>query len=310
MAVVEALRVSYSYDDGTRALHEVSLSVERGERVGIVGPNGAGKSTLLHVLAGLRPVASGRVLLFGEELTRKSAGELRRRIGLLFQDPDDQLIMPRVWDDVAFGPINLGLGEREVRRRVRGALERAGLAGYEDRVPHHLSLGEKKRVAIAGLLAMKPEILLLDEPTANLDPRNRRELIGAVNRLHRRGCTVLTASHDMAAVAELADRVYVLNGRVVKEGTTREVFLDEACLQSNNLDVPDIARLFRALRCFGYDCSSLPLSMDQAVEELTRAMEAGGGHVHLHRHEHTPEELETLRRSGLLLRGADHRHPQ
>ena len=260
-------------------------------------------------MAGLKPAGSGSVRLFGETLCKKNGDLLRKRLGILFQDPDDQIFMPRVWDDVAFGPINQGLGADEVGRRVRNALKDAGLAGYDDRVPHHLSYGEKKRVAFAGVLAMRPKIILLDEPTANLDPRNRRALIGLVNRMNRRGATVITATHDMGAVSELADRVYVLNRTILREGPVREIFEDSELLRRNNLDIPEIARLFRVLRVFGYDCSKLPLSVDQAIEELTWTMEQSGGHIHLHYHEHTPEELEKLKEAKIRLEGSDHEHP-
>jgi len=284
--VMDARGLSYAYDDGTEALKDVSLSIARGERVAIVGPNGAGKSTLLHILAGLKPSSSGTLRLFGEPFSKKNERALRARLGMLFQDPDDQIFMPRVWDDVAFGPINRGLDEKDVRRRVRKALEAAGLSGYDDRVPHHLSYGEKKRVAFAGVLAMEPEILLLDEPTANLDPRNRRDLLKMVDTLRKRGTTVVTATHDMGAIAELADRVYVLDKTVIREGTVRQIFSDPELLESKNLEIPEITRLFRLLRYFGYDPENLPLSVDQAVTELTKTMREGDGHVHLHLHRH------------------------
>jgi len=284
--IIDARGLAYSYDDGTAALKDVSLSIEKGERVAVVGPNGAGKSTLLHVLAGLKRPAAGTLRLFGEKLTRKNDSELRARLGMLFQDPDDQIFMPRVWDDVAFGPINRGLDEKQVRRRVGNALEAAGLSGYDERAPHHLSYGEKKRVAFAGVLAMEPEMLLLDEPTANLDPRNRRDLLKMVDRLNKHGTTVVTATHDMGAIAELADRVYVLDRTIVREGTVRQIFMDPALLESHDLEIPEITRLFRLLRYFGYDPQNLPLSVDQAIAELTKTMDAGGGHVHLHLHRH------------------------
>jgi len=307
---MDADNISFSYEDGTAALTDISLSIARGERIAILGPNGAGKSTLLHVLAGLKPTTSGTVRLFGKTLNKKNVAGMRGRLGILFQDPDDQIFMPRVWDDVAFGPINLGLNAKEVERTVEGALRRTGLSGYGDRVPHHLSYGEKKRVALAGVLAMRPEILLLDEPTANLDPANRRQFIAIINELNRKGCTIVTASHDMGAIPELADRVFVINRKNVMDGTVREIFLDEPLLSRNNLEIPEIARLFRVLSCFGYDCEDLPLSMEEAVSELTKKMEAGGGHVHLHVHSHTPEELEKLKSTRIRLKGGNHQHPQ
>ena len=171
---MDALRlrnVSYRYPDGTRALENVNIVIEAGERVSLVGPNGAGKSTLLHMLDALYIPTEGTLEIAGIVVNKKTAAQATMKAGLLFQDPDDQVFMPRVWDDVAFGPINMGLGEPEVRKRVERSMALAGVTDYADRVPHHLSFGEKKRVAIAGLLAMEPQIYLLDEPTANLDPR-------------------------------------------------------------------------------------------------------------------------------------------
>ena len=306
MAVIEADRLCYVYDDGTVALREISISIGKGERVAIVGPNGAGKSTLLHMLAGLKPSCSGTLKLFGEPFSRKNERALRSRLGMLFQDPDDQIFMPRVWDDVAFGPINRGLDGKTVRRRVKAALEAAGLAGYDDRVPHRLSYGEKKRVAFAGVLAMEPEILLLDEPTANLDPRNRRDLLKMVDTLNKRGTTVVTATHDMEAVTDLADRVYVLNRTIVREGTVRELFLDPGLLEENNLDVPEITKLFRLLVSFGYDPGNLPLSVDQAIARLTRTLDESGGHFHLHLHRHAHGQAPVP--DGKAPRGKDHGH--
>jgi len=306
MGMIEAQGLCYGYDDGTVALRDISISIGKGERVAIVGPNGAGKSTLLHMLAGLKPSSSGTLKLFGEPFSRKNERALRARMGLLFQDPDDQIFMPRVWDDVAFGPINRGLDEKAVRKRVRRALHAAGLIGYEERVPHHLSYGEKKRVAFAGVLAMEPEILLLDEPTANLDPRNRRDLLAMVNSLNRRGTTVVTATHDMEAVTDLADRVYVLNRAIVREGSVREIFLDPGLLEENNLDVPEITKLFRLLVSFGYDPGNLPLSVDQAIARLTRTLDESGGHFHLHLHRHAHGQAPVP--DGKAPRGKDHGH--
>jgi cobalt/nickel transport system ATP-binding protein len=306
--VIDARCLSYAYDDGTEALREVSLSIGKGERVAIVGPNGAGKSTLLHILAGLKPSSCGTLRLFGEPFSKKNERALRARLGMLFQDPDDQIFMPRVWDDVAFGPINRGLDEKEVGRRVRKALEAAGLSGYDERVPHHLSYGEKKRVAFAGVLAMEPQILLLDEPTANLDPRNRRDLLNMVETLNKRGTTVVTATHDMSAIADIADRVYVLDRTIVRQGTVRQIFMDPELLESKNLEIPEITRLFRLLRYFGYDPKNLPLSVDQAVAELTKTMREGDGHVHLHlhRHVHDGTDDKKLEPDG---KGHGHEHP-
>ena len=171
MAMMKLENVMYRYPEADIAIENIDLEIEKGERVALVGPNGAGKSTLLHIMAGLFFPTSGKAWINDVELSRKSAPRARKGVGLLFQDPDDQIFMPTVYEDVTFGPINLGLKEEEVHRRAIKAMELAGVADYGERVPHRLSTGEKKRVAIAGLLAMSPPTLLMDEPTANLDPQ-------------------------------------------------------------------------------------------------------------------------------------------
>ncbi len=177
MDVMKLENVWYRYPERPYALEDISLAIANGERVSLVGPNGAGKSTLLHLMAGLYFPNKGKVEVQGTPLTKKDARLVRQKVGFLFQDPDDQIFMPSVWEDVAFGPINMGLEEAEVRDRVDKAMVLAGIPDFKDRVPHRLSIGEKKRVAIAGLLAMSPPMLLLDEPTANLDPQGRRDLV-------------------------------------------------------------------------------------------------------------------------------------
>ncbi|UCF08648.1 MAG: ATP-binding cassette domain-containing protein [Thermoplasmata archaeon] len=260
--------VAFDYEDGTAALKDIDLSIERGERVAILGPNGAGKSTLLKLAMGLLRPKKGTVSLFGSEMTRKNARKLRKRAGLLFQDPDDQIFMPRVWDDVAFGPINLGFEGGEVRARVEEALSNSGLEDFADRVPHHLSYGEKKRVAIAGILAMKPEVLFLDEPTANLDPKGKFELMEIIER----SCdTLVIATHDVNVAAGIAKRGIVINRSVVKNGDMRSLFSDTQLLARHHLDVPDVTKLFLSVKQSGYDVS-LPLSVDEAVSEMKRKL--------------------------------------
>ncbi|UCE74224.1 MAG: ATP-binding cassette domain-containing protein [Methanomassiliicoccales archaeon] len=260
--------VLFRYEDDTLALKEVTLSIEKGEKVAILGPNGAGKSTLLKLAAGLLFPDEGCVKLFGKKLAKKNAQNLRKKVGMLFQDPDDQIFMPKVWDDVAFGPINLGYNEKEVRGLVQDALKVTGLEGFEDRVPHHLSYGEKKRVAIAGILAMKPEILLLDEPTSNLDPKGRIELMDII----KKSCeTLVIATHDVNIAAQIAERGIVLNKKVVASGPIKRLFLDGEMLEQNNLDAPENTKLFLSMRESGYDLS-LPLSTEDAVSELKKKL--------------------------------------
>lgn len=267
MGGVELKDVSYSYPDGTVALRNVSWSIGGGQKVAILGPNGAGKSTLLKILAGLVFPDSGTVMVDGEELSKKNADVLRRKMGVLFQDPDDQIFMPRVWDDVAFGPINLGLPPERVSELVESALRVVHMQGHEDRVPHHMSYGEKKRVAIAGVLAMEPDILLLDEPTSNLDPKGRRELVEILRGLDK---TMIVATHDVNAATLLVDRAFVLNERKLAEGTLRDVFSQSTLLEKANLDVPDITKLFMSLRENGVTVDKLPLSIEEASKELLK----------------------------------------
>lgn len=288
--------LNYTYPDGTKALEDISMVTYEGERVAIIGPNGAGKTTLLLHLNGILRGSDGQVEVFGKNVEKVKREEIIKEVGIVFQDPDDQLFMPTLFDDLAFGPINLGLPEEEVRERVKMALLSLGLSNYENRCPHHLSYGEKKKASLAAVMSMEPRILVLDEPTANLDPRSRAELIEIIKELNEReGITIVIATHDVNAVPELADRVYVLNKKVIAEGTAQKIFSDGELLKETNLEVPEVFKLFEVLRCFGYNCEELPLSVDEAIEHLTRTVEINGGHIHLHIHEHTHEEVRKLK---------------
>lgn len=266
---IELEGVKYIYPDGTVALDEISLKILKGERVAILGPNGAGKSTMVMLMNGLYTPASGNVKISGVPLNRKSVHEIRRRVGVVFQNPDDQLFCPTLWEDVAFGPLNMGLSKEEVKQRVREALEIVHLEGYEDKAPHHLSIGEKKRAAIAAVLAMKPEILVLDEPTTNLDPRSSRELIEFLNKLHdTQGVTLVLATHDVNLAPMLADRAYLLSkGKILMEGLTHEIFSNPKLLSEVNLELPVIAFFFKCLKERGYAnlVNVFPLTVEEAV---------------------------------------------
>jgi len=233
--------LSYTYPAGPLALAEVHLEVAAGESVGLVGPNGAGKTTLFLCLAGVLRIEPGRARVADlDPAVPAQRRSLPAHIGIVFQHSDDQLFNTSVFDDVAFGPLNLGLPAEEVRRRVAEALERVGLSGFEQRVPFHLSGGEKRRVALAGVLAMQPGILLLDEPTMFLDARGRRELIGF---LHDLPVTRIVASHDLEMILEICERVVVLDqGRIVAAGPARELFADKALLEAHGLEVPPSLR--------------------------------------------------------------------
>lgn len=286
--VITINNLSYTYPDGTRALENINMKVYEGEKIGIAGPNGAGKTTLLLHFNGILDGSKGEVKIFGKKIKDKKREEIIKDVGVVFQDPDDQLFMPTVFDDVAFGPINLGLNKKEVRKRVKEALSKLGLSGYEERCSHHLSFGEKKRVSLATVISMKPRILVLDEPTANLDPGSRMELIKVIKSLNKEEkVTIIIATHDVNALPELVDRIYVLKKTIIGEGTPYQVFSNFDLLNKANLDVPEIFKLFKILRCFGYNCEKLPLSMQEAVEQLTKTIRTRGGHIHLHIHEHT-----------------------
>jgi cobalt/nickel transport system ATP-binding protein len=265
---IEVDGLSYTYDDGTPALDNISFNVKAGSHVAILGPNGAGKSTLLKIIAGLMfsyTGISGTVRLFGSEVTKKNYETVCRQVGLLFQDPDDQIFMPRVWDDVAFGPINLGLDELEVKRRVESSLKTLDLIGYDDRSPHHLSYGEKKRVAIAGILAMRPRVLLLDEFTANLDPKGRSEIIKVIKQLKT---TVILVTHDINTAIELADSVIVLNKKKLAYGSVKEILTDSELLERSHLEMPEISKLFIELKKLGLECDDLPYDLSKAIHFL------------------------------------------
>ena len=233
--VLELVDVRYRYPTGPEALRGLTLSVAPGERVGLVGPNGAGKSTLLLALAGFVP-AEGLIRVAGHTLTRGTARDVRRHLGLVFQDADDQLFMPRVVDDIAFGPVTMGLALEEVQVRVHEALHAVDLEGYETRAPYHLSVGEKRRAALATVLAMRPQILALDEPSANLDPRGRRRLIELLAGL---SSTLLVVGHDLDLILEVCQRTVVIDaGRVAADGPSAEILSNRELLESHGLELP------------------------------------------------------------------------
>jgi len=229
---IEVRNLSYAYPDGREALRDVTLVVASGEKVALVGPNGAGKSTLLLHLNGILR-GDGNVRVMGQEITDVTLPRVRAQVGLVFQNPDDQLFSPTVYEDVVFGPLYAGLPEEEIQRRAAWALAEVGLEGYAGRSSHHLSLGEKKRVAIATVLSMQPDILALDEPTSGLDPRTRTHLISLLKTLPQ---AMLAATHDLALVEEVFERTVVLDGgRVVADRPTGELLADGRFLEAHGL---------------------------------------------------------------------------
>ncbi len=234
--VLDVSGLAYAYPDGHQALYGVDLHVHRGERVALLGPNGAGKTTLVLHLNGILAAGAGSVSVSGLPVTKENLQEIRRRVGVVFQDPDDQLFMPSVRDDVAFGPRNLGVKGADLDRRVMDALEKVGMAEFADRPPHHLSFGQRRRVAVATVLAMEPEILVLDEPSSNLDPASRRELADILRSLD---VTVLMVTHDLPYAYELCPRSVVLSGGVmVADGATYDVLTDDDLMAAHRLELP------------------------------------------------------------------------
>ncbi len=230
--IIEIRDLSYIYPDGKQALTGISLSVQAGEKIALVGPNGAGKSTLLYHLNGIF-TGQGAIRVGGRELNKSNLGAIRADVGLVFQNPDDQLFSPTVYEDVAYGPIYQGLDKATVKDKVEGALAAVHMEGYAQRNPYHLSGGEKKRIAIATVLSMQPRVLVFDEPTSGLDPRARRELIELLAELPQ---TLLIATHDLNMVRSLTPRTILLNqGRLVADGPTDRILGDEKLLFANGL---------------------------------------------------------------------------
>ena len=246
---VNVVDLFYTYPDGTEALKGVNFKVMEGERVAVIGSNGSGKSTLFYHLNGLFSPTKGTVLINEEEITKTNLDKIRMTVGLVFQDPDDQLFAPTVWEDVAFGPRNMGLSKREVAERVNSALNMLHIADLKDKRPDNLSGGQKRLVSIAGVLAMNPEIIVLDEPTSNLDPCTSTAVMHLLVDLSRRmNIALIIATHDVDAVPQYADRIYVMHeGRFVAEGTPEAVFSNASVIRESHLRLPRIARLMEIL---------------------------------------------------------------
>ena len=268
MHLIETRDLTYTYPGNVTALHEINFVAPRNARIAVIGSNGAGKSTLFKQFNGIFKPTSGSVLIRGEPITSANIREVRKFVGIVFQNADDQIFSPTVEQDVAFGPVNLGLDPETIHHRVHEALRLVGIEDLAHRVPHHLSGGEKKRVAIAGVIAMEPEVLVLDEPTAGLDPQGVHDLIGFINSLSRKyGMTVIFSTHDVSLVAEVADYVYVMSkGRFVAQGKVEEIFLQPDMLKSVRLDVPVLPKLIRSLQQKG-----IPIPMAYTYKDAEMA---------------------------------------
>lgn len=283
-AWIHTEHLSYAYqDDSSRTqmpvLHDVNIDIERGEYIAIIGHNGSGKSTFAKLLNLVLEPTDGKIFIDGQDITSPDMTDedvlsLRRKVGMVFQNPDNQLVATVVEEDVAFGPENLGVPPAEIRARVDEALETVGMTKYARHEPHRLSGGQKQRVAIAGIIAMMPECMIFDESTAMLDPLGRREVVETMERLHReRGITIITITHHMDEAAR-ADRIIVLDdGRILRDGTPEEIYAEPELLERVGLDVPQSAALVHRLRRAGFDLPGKVGTPEDCVETICRAYE-------------------------------------
>jgi cobalt/nickel transport system ATP-binding protein len=275
--VIEFRNVSYAYPNGPLSLKGISFSLEKGSKVALVGPNGAGKTTLLLMCNGILRPKEGEVLLSGLPVSYDSSSlrEVRKKVGFVFQNSDNQLFAPTVYQDVAFGPLNLGLPEDKIRDSVTRTLYAVGLTGYEKRPPHHLSGGEKKRVAIAGVLAMEPEILVFDEPTSSLDPAGGAEIMDLLDELNEQGTTIILSTHDVDLAYHWADQVILMaGGGILHQGRPESVFTDQGMMRAARLTMPPLLELYMELSARKILSEENPPA---GVLGLTQAIEAAAG---------------------------------
>ena len=265
--------LSYTYPDGTHALKNVNMEILKGQKVAIMGPNGAGKSTLFSHFNGLTEPTSGHIELDGKTMKydKKTLLEVRQKVGIVFQDPNDQLFAPTVKEDVAFGPMNLGLSYEEVEKRVSEALELVGMEKFRDKTPHHLSGGQQKRVAIAGIIAMRPEIMILDEPTAGLDPEGVDKVLDILNDLNKDGMSIVISSHDIEMVNGFAEKIFVLNdGEILASGDKHEIFSNKELLKTAHLKAPIATEILYKLKSNGFDVDTTKISINEVVDEIMK----------------------------------------
>jgi len=276
--ILGANRVDFTYSDGTAALKGIDIEIPKGQFTILLGPNGSGKTTLFRVITGLLKPARGEVTVEGKPFGKYTKEELYRRIGFVFQDPNDQLFAPTVGEDVAFGPINLRLAPEEVSKRVRESLELVGIPHLVRKPVHYLSYGQKKRVAIAGVLAMKPEVIILDEPTAGLDPAGVREIMRLLVRLNKEeGISILMATHDVDLVPLYADRIFILfEGKILLSGNPCEVFSQKELVRNAQLRLPRVAHLGEILiNKDRLSMDKLPLTIGEARRMVISALRGG-----------------------------------
>jgi len=271
MHILETRNLKYSYTNEIEALKGIDFIAGRKQKIAIIGSNGAGKSTLFRHFNGILTPSSGEVLVHGEPISKSNLREIRKTVGIVFQNSDDQVFSPTVEQDIAFGPTNLGLDEQTIQHRVDETLRLLSIEHLRDRAPHHLSGGEKKRVAIAGVLAMEPQIIVLDEPTAGLDPGGVRDLIGFLNELPEKyGMTIIFSTHSVELVPEIADYVYVLDkGAIAAHGEIGDVFGNEDLLTGIGLDVPVFPKLIKSLNKRGMNIG-MAFTFDDAEDAIAK----------------------------------------
>ncbi len=267
---IEALDISYTYPEGTQALYALDLRVNTGEFIAMLASNGSGKTTLIKVLMGLLKPRTGTITIEGKDQRSLTAKELYQKVGLVFQNPDDQLFAATVAEDVAFGPRNLGLSEHEIRDRVEQSLDAVGISALRSRAIHHLSFGEKKRVCLAGVLAMQPRILILDEPTQGLDPAGEMVMLQLLHQLNKQGATIIMATHSVDMLPLFVDRIAVLKqGRLLSEGTVQEIFCNHEMITRASLRLPYISGLLYDMKRYdGVPIDGLPLTVGEARKRL------------------------------------------
>lgn len=266
--------LSFTYPDGTQALKNINIEIEKGEKVAIIGPNGAGKSTLFSHFNGLTEPTSGCVKIEGKAISfeKDELLKVRQKVGIVFQDPNDQLFAPTVKEDIAFGPMNLGLSYGEVEKRVEDALKMVGMENYEDKTPHHLSGGQQKRIAIAGIIAMKPELMILDEPTAGLDPDGVEKVLNIMNQLNKEGMTLIISSHDIDMISRYADKIFVLyNGEIIESGNKNKIFSDMELLKKAHLRTPITTEILYNLKESGLNVNTEKISVKDTCAEIIKA---------------------------------------
>ncbi|MDO5848024.1 MAG: ATP-binding cassette domain-containing protein [Methanobrevibacter sp.] len=272
--VLKTNNLNYIYQDGAHALKNVNIEIRRGEKVAIMGPNGAGKSTLFLHFNGLNEPSSGNIEINGKPIKydKKELLEVRQKVGIVFQNPNDQLFAPSVKEDVAFGPMNLGLSHEEVEKRTHEALELVEMTESENKPPHHLSGGQQKRIAIAGIIAMMPEIMVLDEPTAGLDPHGVDQILKILNKLNEDGMTIVISSHDVEMINDFADRIFVLkDGEIIGDGTPDEIFSNHELLETASLKPPKTAEILKILKNNGLDVNINKIKVDECCNEILQA---------------------------------------